>query len=106
MRIVFPFFFQSLRSFVGPAVTLPPDGNNATGRPVARGIEQARRGGWSHSQGTAEHFSSPDDSPRFADDWHILSALAAPGVPRRGPPSTSTPPSPPPPHPPHNHPLL
>src|SRR5262249_20880649 len=45
---------QSVRSFAGHAVTLPPDGNNATGRPVARGIEQARRGGVGTPRGQQE----------------------------------------------------
>jgi len=34
MCIVFHFLFQFVRSFAGHAVTLPPDGNNATGRDI------------------------------------------------------------------------
>jgi hypothetical protein len=74
------FLFQSVRSFVGHAVTLPPDGNNVTGRPVARGIEHARRGGCLDSEGTAEHYSSPDDSARHGNVRHIRSTLAITGA--------------------------
>src|SRR5260370_38662761 len=37
------------------AVTLPPDGNNATGRPAAGGLEQPPRGGSCPSVETARH---------------------------------------------------
>src|SRR5688572_9455769 len=36
-----------------PPFTLPPDGNNARVRPVARGIEQTRRDKCSYPEGTA-----------------------------------------------------
>src|SRR5450759_722862 len=36
-----------------PPFTLPPDGNNARVRPVARGTEKARRCGCSYPEGTA-----------------------------------------------------
>jgi hypothetical protein len=62
MRIVFRFLFQSVRSFAGHAVTLPPDGNNAIVRPIARGIEQAPRGGCSYPEGTVGHCPSLGDS--------------------------------------------
>src|SRR5467141_4460296 len=94
MRIVFRFLFQSVRSFVGHAVTLPPDGNNATGRPVARGIEQARRGGCLHYKGTAEHCPSLGDCARHGNVRRIRSALAAASARQRGSPCTGTPPSP------------
>jgi hypothetical protein len=35
------FRFSSFQSVRGQTVKLPPDGNNVTGRPVARGIEHA-----------------------------------------------------------------
>src|SRR5260370_32834800 len=76
------------------AVTLPPDGNNATGRPAARGIEQAPRGGCLHSEETAGHCPSLGDSVRHGSGRHILSARAAAGAPRTEPPWIGTPPSP------------
>ncbi len=43
---------------------LPPDGNSARVRPVARGIEHARRSECSYPEGTAGHCPSLDDSAR------------------------------------------
>src|SRR5260221_14563722 len=69
----------------------PPDGNNAIVRPVARGIEQARRGGCSYPEGTAAHCPSPDDSVRHGNVRHIRSRLAAGSARQRGSLWTSTP---------------
>src|SRR5882672_3640147 len=63
--------------FCWHAATLPPDGNNATGRPVARGIEHTRRGGCLHSEGTAGHCPSLGDSVGHGNVRHIHSTLAA-----------------------------
>src|SRR5260370_18243942 len=103
MRIVFPLFVSVCALTCWHAVTLPPDGNNATGRPVARGIEQARRGGCSRSEGRAGHCPSLGDSVRPENVRHIRSALAAASARQKGSPFTGTPPSPPPPTPPHRH---
>src|SRR3954467_14381179 len=56
---------------------LPPDGNNARVRPVARGIEQTCRGGCSYPEGTAGRCPSPDDSARHGNVRHTRSGLAA-----------------------------
>jgi hypothetical protein len=69
-----------VRSFADTPFTLPPDGNNATGRPVARGIERARRGGSLYSEETAAHCPSLGDSVRHGNVRHIRSALAARGA--------------------------
>src|SRR6266581_1060622 len=90
----FPLFVSVCALIARRAVTLPPDGNNATGRPVARGIEQARRGGCLHSEGTAGHCPSLGDSVRHGNVRHIRSALAAASARQRGSPCTGTPPSP------------
>src|SRR5439155_24691045 len=76
------------------AVTLPPDGNHATGRPIARGNEHARRGGCLHSEGTEGHYPSLGDSVRHGNVRHIRSTLAAASARQRGSPCTGTPPSP------------
>src|SRR5262249_13273065 len=94
IRIVFAFCFQSVTSFCWHVVTLPSDGNNATGRPVARGIEHAPDGGCLHSEGTAEHSPSLGDSVRHGNVRHIRSTLAAASARQRGLPCTGTPPSP------------
>src|SRR6516165_981148 len=73
---------------------LPLDGNNARVRPVARGIEQARRSECSYPEGTAGHCPSLDDSARHGNVRHIPSARAAGSARQRGSPWTSTPPSP------------
>src|SRR5260221_13577320 len=69
----------------------PPDGNNAIVRPVARGIEQARRGGCSYPEGTAAHCPSPDDSVRHGNVRHNRLRLAAGSARQRGSLWTSTP---------------
>src|SRR6266446_3708177 len=73
---------------------LPPDGNNATGRPIARGTEQAPRGRLLHSEGTAGHCPSLGGSVRRENVRHIRSVLAAASARQRGSPCTGTPPSP------------
>jgi hypothetical protein len=72
--LFFRFLFQSVRSFAGHAVTLPPDGNNATGRPIARGIEQAPRGGCSYPEGTVGHCPSLGDSAARAAERGVAPA--------------------------------
>jgi hypothetical protein len=39
---MFPLLFQSVRSFAGHAVTLPPDGNNATGDEVTKIVNRGQ----------------------------------------------------------------
>ena len=57
-----------------PFLTLPPDDNNATVRLVARGIEQARRGGCRYPEGTTERYPSPDDDVQHGNARRIRSA--------------------------------
>src|SRR5258708_12225073 len=89
----FPFFVSVCALICWHAVTLPPDGNNVTGRPVARGIEHARRGGGLHSEGTTGHFPSLYDSLRHGNVSHI----SPPPPPATAPPTASPFPTPPPP---------
>src|SRR5262245_58258521 len=85
----------SINSSNKPApFTLPPDGNSARVRPVARGIGQTCRGGWSYPEGTAGCCPSPDDSARHGNVRHTHSELAAGSARQRGSLWTSTPPSP------------
>src|SRR5260370_33126969 len=88
------FLFRVVPLFAEHAVTLPPDGNNATGRPVARGSEHAHRGGGLHSEGTAGPCPSLGDSVRHGNVRHIRSALAPASSRQRGTPCTGNPPSP------------
>src|SRR5712671_1062532 len=89
MRIVFRFFASVCALIWWHAVTLPPDGNNVTGRPVARGIEHARRGGCLHSEGTAGNCPSLGDSVGHGNVRHIHSTLAAASARQRGSPCTA-----------------
>src|SRR5882724_9019614 len=59
-RCVFEIPWARVRS-PPPFLTLRPDDSNATVRLVARGIEQARRGGCRYPEGTTERCPSPDD---------------------------------------------
>src|ERR1700680_2465681 len=85
------------------AVTLPPDGNNVASRPVARGIEQARRGGCLHSEGTAGHCPFLGDFARHGNARHIRPAPAAASAHQTAPPWTNTLPSPTSPRVPNRH---
>src|SRR5271157_437446 len=89
-----PFFVSVCALICWHAVTLPPDGSNVTGRPVARGIEHARRGGCLHSEGTAGHCPSLDDCAQHDNVRHIRPGPAAASAHQTEPPWTGTPPSP------------
>src|SRR5262249_2789403 len=106
-HVLYPYcfrcLFQSVTSFFWHVDTLPPDGNNATGRPVARGIEHAPDGACLHSEGTAGHYPSLGDSVRHGNVRHIRSMLAAASARQRGSPCTGTPPSPTSPSAPDRH---
>src|SRR5258708_20932187 len=100
MRIV-SAFVSVCALICGTPFTLPPDGNNVIGRPVARGIEQARRGGCFRSEGTAGHCPYLGDSLLHCNVRHISSTLA-PATARQTkspftghPPSLTLPPAPP-----------
>src|SRR5262245_23301555 len=75
-------------------LTPPPDDNNATLRPTARGIQPAHRGRCPRREGIAGHCPSLGDSARHGNARHIRSALATTSVRRIAPPCTGTPPSP------------
>jgi hypothetical protein len=52
-RTIDPRKVKKNSSEAPPPFALPPDGNNARVRPVARGIEQTCRGGCSYPEGSA-----------------------------------------------------